>query len=242
MNNIILLKILLVLCSFLITKFALAVSHDMLKAFPNVLINDDHGILKDSDIWAVGNNEIEKPFYDGYQMINSYWQCFTTKDVEIVLHDRTDPEYGHDGEIELVTRIIYNQSKMPKRILKRFPNREVALENHYYTQPHESFEAAEEAYHLWQKLMKNQDYVCILGQVLDEEIIKNHIDQKYDPRPDITTVSYTWYIRTITTKAGSDGFGCASYANSKIYAEKYQKWISNKHNKFEATEEIISAC
>ena len=235
------LRLFLIFCSFLITKSAVAVSHDMLTAFPNVLINDDHGILKDSDIWAVGTG-IAKPFYERYQIVNSYWQCFATQDVEIILHDYNDPKYGREGEIELVTRIVYNKPKMPKRILKRFPHREVALENHYYTQPHNSFQMAEDAYHLWQKLMKNQEYLCMLGEVQDEEVFKTHIDQRYDTIPDITTVSYVWYIRTITTKVGSDGFSCASYANSKVYAERYQQWINGKHNRLEASPEITTDC
>jgi hypothetical protein len=78
--------------------------------------------------------------------------------------------------------------------------------------------------------------------VLDEEIVKTHIDPRYEPTPDVTTVSYIWDLQTITTKAGSDGFGCASYANSKVYAERYQQWIQSKHDKFKDTDEIVSAC
>lgn len=76
----------------------------------------------------------------------------------------------------------------------------------------------------------------------DEEVFKTHIDQRYDTMPDITTMSYVWYSRTIKTKAGSDGFSCASYANSKVYAERYQQLINGKHNQLEASPEITTDC
>lgn len=216
-----------------------AVNAEIVKKYPNILANDDHGILHDGDIWVYhhGNNSnkngndntknssddffsIEKPY-------NYYWHCFKRKNMLISLDDYQDSDNSRTGTDDISFISISGKletKELPDRFSKRYKTNstngdKVELSIDYNPRAVMSLTANKEIMREWRRLMRNQEYVCLLGFVSGKPEVAPIYGGGF-------SVKYKAEFVTITTKKGS--LGWFDDDTSFQYAKDYKKWLKNK--------------
>jgi hypothetical protein len=215
----------------LISTKCWAVSSEILTKYPNVLANDDHGILHDGDIWVhhhEKNNSddffsIEKPY-------NYYWHCFNRENILITLNDYLESNNSSTGTTDLGYVSIsgtFTTAELPERFIKRYANKltdhhigdKIMLTIEYVPMARTVLSENEKIMHDWRYLMRNQKYVCLLGLVSDMP----EVSKLYGGG---IAVKYIAEFKTITTKKGS--VGLSESDTSVQYAKDYKKWLTSQ--------------
>jgi hypothetical protein len=170
--------------------------------YPTVLLTEDYGILSENDLasytWGIKHARFSIEQRAHYQ----YWQCFPRDQVSLSLKDK-----GHSSED------IEGQENLGDLQI------EVSLDDHvshqYFMRKLSAISNYEEVFHRWQKLMKNQSYVCLGGRFGGyEEKTEKGQRQKI----------YSWTFERIKTKKG-----CDSYFQNECYRTREQ--FIHDHNR-----------
>lgn len=179
-------KIIFILLLLLIFPYqAGAILPSVKQKYPYVLLTDDHGILNEKDLKFCGMDIKPRPFSPKDSLAHVYWQCFPREDVSMSLEDFGHPASGmneneNDG---YVTITVFN---IVDNVIHTYGMRRAFAVDGY-----------EKRFHLWQKLMKKQKYVCLAGSFVDRD--EKIVDGKKQ-------YSYGWIFEKIKTKKGHDSY------------------------------------
>lgn len=152
--------------------------------YPNVLLTQDYGILNQADLAAyirdvkpvIFSGEIGKDY--------NYWQCFTRENVTITLRDK-----GYSSE-DIANSENYGD-------LFIYVRSHDSVSNEYSMRRPWAIDEVDIIFKKWQKLMKNEKYVCLAGSMgRAEKKIKNN--KSY--------IKYVWIFEKIKTLKGCDSY------------------------------------
>jgi hypothetical protein len=147
------------------------------KKYPYSVLTDDYGILNEEDLDTLKFG-VKPPTLlpkEGHSFL--YWQCFPRDRISISLKDMgyTSEDIGGEENYSVLKIMISDESSG----YHEYTMRRVWPTSTY-----------EHRFNLWLKLMKNEKYVCLLGDFVNrEEKIKG-------------VVSQHWIFEKIKTKKG----------------------------------------
>ncbi len=107
----------------LISTKCWAVSSEILTKYPNVLANDDHGILHDGDIWVHHHENNSDDFFSIEKPYNYYWHCFNRENILITLNDYLESNNSSTGTTDIGYVSIsgtLTTTELPERFIKRY--------------------------------------------------------------------------------------------------------------------------
>lgn len=157
---------------------------DTQEKYSKVLLIQDYGILSQEELAtyirtvkpAIFSGELGKDF--------NYWQCFPRANVMITLRDK-----GYSSED------IGNFENYGDLSINVWSNDGVS--NEYSMRRPWAIDEEERIFKKWQKLMKNEKYVCLAGSMgRAEKKIKNN--KRY--------ITYFWTFEKIKTLKGCDSY------------------------------------
>ena len=152
--------------------------------YPNVLLTADYGILDENDLAAYTWDIKPIPFSAEQGTDYNYWQCFPRDHVALTLED-----FGYSSEdIGGIDNYGYLYIKARSKNL---------ISHEYFMRRPTAIDDEQETFNRWQKLMKNEKYVCLAGRVGHHE--KKTTDNKI-------YVTYFWTFDRIKTKKGCDSY------------------------------------
>jgi hypothetical protein len=149
-----------------------------------ILLTQDYGILSMDDL-AVYTRDVRPAIFSGeIGKDYNYWQCFPRKNVTITLRDKG---YSSEdiGNIENYGDLFINTWSHD------------GISNEYSMRRPWTIDEDEITFKRWQKLMKNEKYVCLAGSM--GRIEKRTKNNK-------THIEYSWVFEKIKTLKG-----CHSY-------------------------------
>jgi len=163
-----------------------AVSISAQKKYPNVLLSNDYDILNENDLgdfsWGFPKNK-RSPF-NPKGIGGNYWQCFPRESIKITLQDSgfsTDDLGWKDNIGDLKIEVWVN-----KNLVHEYGMRKLL-----------SITDFEKRFNKWQKIMKDEKYVCLAGDFVNYEH-KNENGIERDV--------YGWIFEKIKTKKGCDSY------------------------------------
>lgn len=172
-----------VFCILLLIIFsynAVAITIATQKKYPYSVLTNDYGILNEKDLDTSKEGVKPPPFLpkEGYGYL--YWQCFPRDRISIGLKDMgyTSEDIGGEENFSDLRIMISDESNG----YHEYSMRRVWPTSSY-----------EERFKVWLKLMKNQKYVCLLGDFVYRREKSNGV------------VS-SWIFEKIKTKKGSDSY------------------------------------
>lgn len=170
---------------FVFSYQAGAISLSVKQKYPYVLLTDDHGILNEKDLRFCGMDIKPRPFSPKNSLAHVYWQCFPREDVSISLEDfgHSAPDIGGEENYGYLTITVFN---VVNNVIHKYVMRRAWAVDGY-----------EQRFHLWQKLMKKQKYVCLAGSFISED--EKILDEKKQ-------YAYAWTFERIKTKKGHDSY------------------------------------
>jgi hypothetical protein len=176
-----------------------AISVDIKKKYPYPLLTDDYGILNKNDIAAYTWGLKPRQFTaEGPSGEYTYWQCFPRKSITVTLKDtgQTASEFGKDNIADLQIRV----SVKPDLI------------HQYNMRARWGVMEFEKRFNKWQKIMKNEKYICLAGSFMfrENEVENGKVRERY-----------AWVFEKMKTKQG-----CDSYFDS--CTPTYQKYLQEK--------------
>jgi len=144
---------------FLLISFSLRAESVLKKQYPNGLLTDDYGILKEADLlFEIVKDNPGATQIDKSGSVYNKWQCFLVKDVKLTYETWKDSDPGGlIGEIEN----LYDY---------RFTIRGSSFDHAYvnrHVMSHYTF--WKYTYKQWKRLSKNQKYICFNGGPLNNE-------------------------------------------------------------------------
>lgn len=158
----------------------LAISKGAQKKYPYSVLTNDYGILneKDLDTLKLG---VKPPTFlpeEGHSFL--YWQCFPRDRISISLKDMgyTSEDIGGKENYSALKIMVSNDSNA----YHEYSMRRVWATSTYA-----------DRFNLWLKLMRNEKYVCLLGDFVYRKKIKGAITQY-------------WIFEKIKTKKGCDSY------------------------------------
>ena len=157
---------------------------DAQEKYPKVLLTQDYGILSQDDLAAYTQSVKPAIFSGELGKDYSYWQCFPRANVTITLRDK-----GYSSED------IGNVENYGDLLINVWLNDSVS--NEYSMRRPWAINEEEIIFKKWQKLMKNEKYVCLAGSMgRTEKKTKNS-------KPHI---KYAWIFEKIKTRKGCDSY------------------------------------
>lgn len=194
--------ILVLFLCFVTTLEVNALSVEIKKKYPYPLLTDDYGILTENDIAAYTWGLKPRPFTtEGPSGEYTYWQCFPRELIEVTLTDtgQTASEFGKDNIADLQIRVHVK------------PN----LIHQYDMRARWGVMDFEKRFNKWQKIMKNENHVCLAGSFtsLEHELENAKVREIYQ-----------WTFEKMKTKRG-----CDSYFDS--CTPTYKKYLQEKARK-----------
>ena len=160
---------------------ASAINVAIKKKYPDVLLTDDYGVLKETDLAAYTWGMRVEHFSKKSTGIN-YWQCFPVSAVTIRLIDQ-----GYSDKY-----IASRENLADLNIMVQF-TKDIS---HEYVMPgYAGISDYKKLFNLWAKLLKDEKYVCIGGNFVR---IKEEIKKEY------RQTIYIWIFDKIKTKNGCD--------------------------------------
>ncbi len=169
---------------FCVSTNLFSLNLDEQEKYPMVMLKEDYGILSTNDL-AAYIREVKPAIFSGKIGMNYYyWQCFPRENVSITLRDM-----GHSSED------IGNIENYGDLLINAWSGDGVS--NEYSMRRPWAIDEEEKVFHRWQRLMKNEKYVCLAGSVgqTDKKIKNNKL-----------YIKYSWVFEKIKTKKG-----CYSY-------------------------------
>lgn len=214
----------------LISTKCWAVRAEILTKYPNVLANDDHGILHDGDIWVHHHANNSDDFFSIEKPYNYYWHCFNRENILITLNDYLESNNSRKGTTDIGYVSIsgtLTTAELPERFIKRYANKltdhhigdKILLTIEYVPMARTVLSENEKIMNDWRYLMRNQKYVCILGLVGGTP----EVSKLYGGG---IAIKYISEFKTITTKKGS--VGLSESDTSFRYAKDYKKWLKSQ--------------
>ena len=157
---------------------------DAQEKYPKVLLTQDYGILSQDDLVAY-NRDVKPVIFSGELGKDySYWQCFPRANVTITLRDK-----GYSSED------IGNFENYGDLFISIWSHDSVS--NEYSMRRPWAIDEEEVIFKKWQKLMKNEKYVCLAGSMgRAENKTKNN-------KPHI---KYVWIFEKIKNLKGCDSY------------------------------------
>ncbi|MDP1614812.1 MAG: hypothetical protein Q8L68_03355 [Methylococcales bacterium] len=157
---------------------------DAQEIYPKVLLKKDYGILSKDELGAYAR--YVKPALHAGKIDRNYpyWQCFPREHVTITLIDK-----GYSSED------IGNIDNYGAILITAWSSG--GISNEYSMRRPWAVDEEEEIFHRWQKLMKNEKYVCLAGSIgrAEEKITNNK-----------RSITYFWIFERIKTKKGCDAY------------------------------------
>ncbi len=165
-------------------EIAWSIDKNIKNKYPTVLLTEDYNILSENDLASYTLGIKPVPFSVKEHSDYQYWQCFPRDRVSMILKDK-----GYSSE-EIGWEDNYGDLQI-----------EVWLDGYvshqYFMRRPSIVSGYEEFFNRWQKLMKNEQYVCLGGRFSDyEEKIENGQKKKI----------YSWTFEMIKTKKGCDSY------------------------------------
>jgi hypothetical protein len=159
---------------------ALAISKEAQKKYPYSVLTNDYGILNEKDLDTYKMGVKPPPFLPKGPYGYLYWQCFPRDRISISLKDMgyTSEDIGGEENYSVLKIMISDDSS---------GYHEYSMRRVWSTSTYE------DRFKLWLKLMKNEKYVCLLGDFVNRETIKG-------------VVSQHWVFEKIKTKKGCDSY------------------------------------
>ena len=152
--------------------------------YAQVLMTQDHGLLTKDELTAY-TRDVKPALYAGEIDKNYlYWQCFPREHVTITLIDKgySSEDIGNIDNYGDIFITVWSYE---------------GISNEYSMRRPWAVDEEEELFHKWQKLMKNEKYVCLAGSIgRAEEKSVNH--KRY--------ITYFWVFERIKTKKGCDSY------------------------------------
>lgn len=157
-----------------------AITAPIKKKYPYSVLTNDYGILNEKDLDTYKMGVKPPPFLpkEGYGYL--YWQCFPRDRVSISLKDMgyTSEDIGGEENYSVLKIMISDDSS---------GYHEYSMRRVWPTSTYEH------RFKLWLKLMKNEKYVCLLGDFVNRETIKGAVSQH-------------WIFEKIKTKKDCDSY------------------------------------
>lgn len=161
-----------------------SINLDAQEKYPKVLLTQDYGILSQADL-AAYTLDVKPAIFSGEIGKNyDYWQCFPRANVTITLRDKG---YSSEdiGNIENYGDLFINTWSRDGRSNEYSMRRPLVIDDE------------EIIFKKWQKLMKNEKYVCLAGSMgrAEKKIKKNKLH-----------IKYAWIFEKIKTLKGCDSY------------------------------------
>jgi hypothetical protein len=172
----------IILCCASMKVFCL--NQDVQEKNPGVLLIQDYGILSKDELTTY-TRDVTPALHSGEIGKNyAYWQCFPREHVTITLVDK-----GYSSE-------DIGKAKNYGDLFINTWSYE-GISNAYSMRRPWAVDGEEEIFHKWQKLMKNEKFVCLAGSLgRTEEKMSNN--KRY--------ITYFWVFEKIKTKKGCDSY------------------------------------
>ncbi len=152
--------------------------------YSKILLIQDYGILSQDDL-AAYTRDVKPVIFSGEIGKNyNYWQCFPRANVTITLRDKG---YSAEdiGNIENYGNLLINVWSHD------------GISNEYSMRRPWAIDEQEIIFKKWQKLMKNEKYVCLSGNMgrSEKKIKHNKLH-----------IKYSWIFEKIKTLKGCDSY------------------------------------
>lgn len=161
----------------------LALDGVLKKKYSLLLLTDDYGILKESDL-AKYQKEMKYEKFSGKHDGLVYWQCFPRDKIEITLTDM-----GYTGEefekTDTISDLLLTAYEKP------------GVKHIYVMRRAYPISAYHEIFMRWEKLMKAEKYVCLAGEFI------NHEEKMIDGDK---IEENSWTYDKMKTKKGSNSY------------------------------------
>ncbi|OGT54872.1 MAG: hypothetical protein A3F43_00470 [Gammaproteobacteria bacterium RIFCSPHIGHO2_12_FULL_42_10] len=148
------------------------------------LLTDDYGILTENDLAKYAAGMKPMPYTDKSSTLN-YWQCFPRDHISITLEDMgySSENFGWKDTLADIKITAW----IKPGVIQEYRMRAMQSASDY-----------ENSFRFWRKLMKNQKYVCLAGNIA---IAANKIGED-----GITREVHSWTFDKIKTKNGCDSY------------------------------------
>lgn len=185
-NHVILWKVAIIIIMALLSDHVYALSPILQKKYPLLILTDDYGILSENDLTPYLKQHDYK--YEKYSNEPNqgggfnYWQCFQREQVLITLEDTGEPlELGYPklGTIAHLTITVESKSN---------------VSHVYWMRRGFSVRTFLAMFIKWQKLMRDEEFVCLAGSSGNRRIGSTHNNQKKE--------IYDWTFDKLKTKKG----------------------------------------
>ncbi|MBP9722128.1 MAG: hypothetical protein KBD64_03100 [Gammaproteobacteria bacterium] len=175
----------LLIASILMVNISFAINSDIMKKYPFVLVGDDYGILNEQDM-ADDSYGLTVGYLNYNSSVNSgmHWKCYKTSGFSLrKLNFGFNNEWNEDvGDLEL--NMVDNNGIVNSYGMRRALGLSVIMS---YVK-------------IWEKLIKNQKYVCIHGHFIHKKTTQLNSKEP---------LIYDWIFNKLKTKKGCSGyFGC----------------------------------
>lgn len=177
MKNLILVILIIMSVSYRVD----ALTQSVKNKYPFILLNEDHGVLKEKDL----EKFTRKMTYEKFSGKDSgglvYWQCFPREHIEITLRDMgyTVEEFG---KTDTVSDILLTAYKQP------------SIKHTYVMRRAYPISAYHDIFMQWEKLMKGERYICLAGEFSRHEEKMNN---------ETRTEENSWIYDGMRTNKGS---------------------------------------
>lgn len=163
---------------------AWSIEKSIRQKYPNVLLTEDHDILNENDLAPYTWDIKPEPFSVKREAQYNYWQCFSREDVSLILEGM-----GYSSE-EIGWKENHGDLKIVVGVGK-------GISHEYVMRRLGSISGCKEVFTRWQRLMKNEKYVCLAGRFSGRDIIiENNKEREV----------YSWIFEKIKTKRGCDSY------------------------------------
>lgn len=164
-----------------------AMSDEIIKKHPNMLIGDDHEILNESDLILPPNRAIDNiPFLGSKDNFDyPYWQCFPRENIALIFEDTgSSPEEMRNADTMADISI---KVRVSPDVLHEYVTRRLM--------PADEFERR---LILWRNLLKGEKFACMQGDFEQRKYKMSENGQRLEV--------FTWTFEKIKTKKGCDSY------------------------------------
>ncbi len=166
------------------TESVWSISQNIKSKYPSVLLTEDYDILSENDLASYSLGIKPVPFSAKRRSDYQYWQCFPRERVSLILKDKgfsSEDIGGEDNYGDLQIEVWLDG----------------LISHQYFMRRPSSVVGYEEIFNRWQRLMKNEKYVCLGGRFTHyEEKTENSLKKKI----------YSWTFEMLKTKKGCDSY------------------------------------
>ncbi len=180
--------------------------------YPNSVLSNDHGVLKEIDLDSSRDGVYPPPPFSPKQPLSSiYWHCFPRENITIDLRDfgYTSTDIGGDENYATLEITASNQSDITHEYFMR------------RMWPTSGYQAR---FNTWLRLMKGEKTVCIAGSLAKSE--ERTVSGK------VRTI-YSWVFVKLKTNKGCDSYFQGACPSSKRPNEMASRLGKKMESRFE---------